>query len=166
MDVIALINKSRRFVTTSVAFTFLVVASTGVLFKFFFKTRLLEGVHGWIGIGLVAMACLHVAQNWKSLKRHLRDVRVYLLVAPIVVVVVILWCTKPASTGFNPRQLVPKLMQANAADVSRVFRKDVSTVARAMQADGLHFGNESVTLQELSKINQVSPDRILVYFLR
>ncbi len=75
-------SKFRRFVTSGVGLTFLVVGATGVLFQFFFKTRPLVQIHAWLGVAMVAAALIHILQNWRSLLSHLRDWRVYLLLIP------------------------------------------------------------------------------------
>jgi len=75
-------SKFRRFVTSGVGLTFLVVGATGVLFQFFFKTRLLVQVHAWLGVAMVAVALIHILQNWRSMLGHLRDWRVYSLIIP------------------------------------------------------------------------------------
>ncbi len=75
-------NKFRRFVTSGVGLTFLVVGATGVLFQFFFKTRPLVQIHAWLGVAMVAVALIHIVQNWRSMLGHLRDWRVYSLVIP------------------------------------------------------------------------------------
>ncbi|MBN8711839.1 MAG: hypothetical protein BGO12_15735 [Verrucomicrobia bacterium 61-8] len=75
-------NRFRRFVTSGVGLTFLVVGATGVLFQFFFKTRLLVQIHTWLGLAMVAFALIHILQNWRSMLGHLRDWRVYSLLIP------------------------------------------------------------------------------------
>lgn len=39
-------NTWRRFVTSGVAFSFAVVGATGIIFQFFFKSHVLENIHG------------------------------------------------------------------------------------------------------------------------
>ena len=41
-------NKHRKYVTSAVGFTFLVVGITGVIFQFFFKNPVLTHIHGWL----------------------------------------------------------------------------------------------------------------------
>lgn len=75
-------SKFRRFVTSGVGLTFLVVGATGVLFQFFFKTRPLVQIHAWLGVAMVAIALIHILQNWRSMLSHLRDWRIYSLIIP------------------------------------------------------------------------------------
>lgn len=75
-------SKFRRFVTSGVGLTFIVVGATGVLFQFFFKTRPLVQIHAWLGVAMVAVALIHILQNWRSMLGHLCDWRVYSLVIP------------------------------------------------------------------------------------
>lgn len=167
-------NKYRKFITTSVGFTFLVVGATGVIFQFFFKTPVLEHIHGWLGVAMVAAALLHILQNWKPLQNHLRDGRVFLLLIPIVAVIALLTFGigqkekggRGAGGKVSPRDLIGKLAQAHASDVAKVFGKDVTAVLSKMKGDGLQADSPEATVQELAQGNRQSPEGILVYFVK
>lgn len=167
-------NKYRKFITTSVGFTFLVVGITGVIFQFFFKTQVLEHIHGWLGVAMVAAAILHILQNWKPLQNHLRDGRVFLLLIPVVAVIALLTFglgqKEKGGRGeggrINPRDVMGKLAQAHAADIAKVFGKDVSAVLSKMKTDGLQADSADATVQELAQNNHKSPEGILVYFIK
>ena len=160
-------NRYRKFVTSGVGFTFVVVGVTGVVFKFFFKNHPLEEVHGWIGLAMVAAAVLHIGQNWGSLRSHLRDWRVYLLLVPIVLVFVLVAVGQREEGGRgNPRAVIQKLAQGRVNDVARAFGKDANAVMATMRGDGLQVGGGDQTVAELARQNQQPPDGILTYFAR
>jgi hypothetical protein len=161
------VNRYRQFFTSGVAFTFLVVGVTGVIFQFFFKTKLLEEIHGWLGVAMVASAAVHIFQNWRPLKRHLQDRRVYALLLPIVLLVAFFTLAKPEKDqGVSPRAVVRKLSQAHAADVARTLGRDIDTVYASMKADGLQVRDSGVTVQELAGDNRKPPEAILYYFMK
>ena len=159
-------NKSRKFVTSGVGFTFVVVGATGVIFKFFFKNHVLEQIHGWLGIALVAAAVVHIVQNWTSLRNHLRDWRVFGLLIPIILVSIFFsFGRREEGGGVTPRAVMHKLAQGNASDVARAFGKDVSSVFASMKNDGIRGGGDE-TVQQLARQNQKSPEDILAYFAK
>jgi hypothetical protein len=162
-------NSYRKFVTSSVGFTFLVVGITGVIFQFFFKNQILLHIHGWLGVAMVVAAAWHIFQNWKPLQNHLRDRRVFLLCVPIIAVMAFLAFgqnEKGRERNMNPRELMGKLTQASATDPAKVFGKDVNTVFARMKGDGLQAEGSTMTVQALAQENHQSPDGILVYFAK
>jgi hypothetical protein len=161
------VNNYRQFFTSGVAFTFLVVGVTGVIFQFFFKTHLLEEIHGWLGVAMVAAAAVHIYQNWRPLKRHLQDKRVYALLIPVFLLIAFFtFGDKEKEQGVSPRAVVRKLSQAHAGDVARSLGKDVATVNAAMKADGLQVQGSDETVQELARNNNKPPEAILNYFMK
>ena len=160
-------HKFRQFFTSGVAFTFLVVGTTGVIFQFFFKTKLLEEIHGWLGVAMVAAAAFHIFQNWRPLKKHLQDKRVYLLLIPVLVLVAFFtFAAQEKGQGVSPKAIVRKLAQANAADVARTLGQDVDRVYASMKADGLTVRGASETVQDLARDNGKTPEAILNYFMK
>lgn len=160
------VNRYRQFFTSGVAFTFMVVGVTGIIFQFFFKTKLLEEIHGWLGVAMVSVAAVHIFQNWRPLKKHLQDKRVYLLLIPVLLLVAYFTLGQQGrEQGVSPRAVVRKLTQASAADVARTLGKDVNAVYGAMQADGLQVRNRAATVQELARENRKPPEAVLKYFI-
>ncbi len=160
-------NRYRKFVTSSVGFTFVIVGITGVIFKFFFKNHVLEQIHGWLGLVMVAAAIVHIIQNWRPLLNHFRDRRVFGLLIPIILVVgFFAFGQKETSGEVNPREVIHKLSQASANDVAKAFGKNVNSVFAAMNGDGLHVGSTDETVQELAEQNQRPPKGILIYFVK
>ena len=160
-------NRYRQFFTSGVAFTFLVVGVTGIIFQFFFKTKLLEEIHGWLGVAMVSAAAVHIFQNWRPLKKHLQDKRVYVLLIPVLLLIAYFtFAQSGKEPGVSPRAVVRKLAQANAADVARSLGKDVDTVYASMKADGLQVRGKDETVQELAHDNRKQPEAILNYFMK
>lgn len=176
-------NKYRKFITSAVGFTFVVVAVTGVIFKLFFKTRPLEQIHGWLGLAMVAAAVFHILQNWAPLRNHFRDRRVFALLIPIVAVVVAMYAFAPAGgsrggkagegrrgddrgRGPNTRVFMDKLSQAHITDVAKALGADTTAVFTSMKADGLTIGAGDQTVQQLAQDNHKSPEGILLYFVK
>ena len=159
-------HRYRKWVTTGVAFTFVVVGVTGVCFKLFFRNHTLEEIHGWIGLLLVAAAVGHIYQHWGSLRRHLRDWRVFLLAVPIVLIIAgsSFGDQHEPGTGINPREIIHKLSQASAANIATVFGKDINTVLASMKRDGLHVEGSDESVEQLARANQKPPEGILTYF--
>ncbi len=167
-------NRYRKYITSTVGFTFLVVGVTGVIFQFFFKNPVLEHIHGWLGVAMVVAASLHMLQNWQPLQKYMRDGRVRLLIIPVVAVIA-LAAFGPFAFGsqksrregnFNPREVLGKLAQANATDVAKVFGKDVNAIFGQMQSDGLQTTSPTQSIQELARQNHRSPEGIFPYFLK
>lgn len=162
-----MLSKYRKFVTTGVGFTFVVVAVTGLIFKFFFKTPILENIHGWLGVAMVCAALLHITHNWKPLLQHFRDWRVFVLLLPVGLVIGYFSLTqKEPSQKVNPKQVVRKLTKSKTADLAKVFGKDSSAIAASMQKDGLQVEGSDETVEEVAHANKTSPDRILMYFVQ
>lgn len=167
-------NKYRKFVTTGVGFTFVVVGSTGVIFQFFFKSHFLEKLHGWLGVAMVAVAIIHIIQNWVPLRNHFRDRRVFGLLIPIGLLILLFGFgsngkggrEREGGRGMNPREVFFKLSQAKVNDVAKVFGKDLDSVLASMKNDGLHVQGSGETLQAVAQANQRPPEAILVYFVK
>ena len=143
----------------------MVVGTTGVIFKLFFKTHTLEEIHGWLGLAMVAGAVFHIAQNWPSLRRHFTDWRVFTLLAPILIVIAFFAFGQKGEggQGINPRIVVHKLLQARAGDVARAMGRNPDGVFTAMKADGLRVGGIDETIEQLAANNGRQPDGILTY---
>lgn len=157
----------RNFITGGTAFAFLVVASTGLTFEFLFKTHLLEKIHTWVGITMVALVCLHISQNFKSLRHHLARPRTYAMLLPILLIAAFFAASpEQPKSKINPKQIVSRLSQASLADLAKVFAKDANTVVQVMQKDGVRVTGTDQNLQSLSQENQKSPDSLLAYFLQ
>ncbi|MFN8610017.1 MAG: hypothetical protein U0931_20920 [Vulcanimicrobiota bacterium] len=157
----------RNFITGGTAFCFLVVASTGLTFEFLFKTHLLEKIHTWVGITMVALICLHVFQNFKSLRHHLARPRTYAMLVPIVLIAAFFAAApeQPKSKN-NSRQVVAKLSAASLTDLCKVFNKDSRTVILAMEQDGLKVSGPEQSLENLARDNQRPSDSLLNYLLK
>ena len=145
-------NQYRRFVTSGVGFTFVVVGTTGVIFQFFFKNHFLEQIHGWLGVAMVVVAIIHIVQNWASLRNHFRDRRVFGLLIPIAVLCILFGLgqrekgrPREGGRGMNPREVFSKLSQAKANDVAKVFGKEVNSVLASMKSDGLQVSGSGET---------------------
>ena len=160
-------KNNRRFITMGLAFTFAVVAVTGIILRFFFKNHMVEETHVWIGLAMTAVGIVHTAQNWTCVKNYLHDPRVYVLLLPILLVMALFaFSPKEADNGMNPRLVVRKLAQAPAPDVARVFGKDIQSVLTSMKGDGLQVGTPNQTIDELAQLNQKRPEQLLLYFSR
>jgi len=154
----------RRFVTSSVGFSFIIVGLTGVIFKFFFKNHTLEEIHAWVGLVMVAAALFHIIQNWNALKRHLLDTRVYALLIPIGVICGLIVLRGEPKAGLNPRRVMRQITQASADNVAKTFGKDVHQVIISMQKDGIAVDSSEETLAQLAEKNHRPPEKILAYF--
>lgn len=162
-----MLKQYRRFVTSSVGFSFLVVGITGVIFKLWFKNHVLEEIHGWLGLAMFVAAVLHIAQNWGPIKNYLRDLRVLALLIPIIVAIAfIVFGQKEEGRGPNPRQVVHRLAEGSLADVAKVFGKDLNAVVSDMKNDGLNVGDTSARLEDIAKANNKPPEGLLTYFLQ
>jgi hypothetical protein len=153
----------RKVITTSVGFCFVVVGITGVIFKLWFKNHALEEIHGWLGLALISAASLHIFQNWGSLRRHLRDKRIYALLLPVALVCGVFALQREPPRGMSSRRVIRKLTEASPADVAKVFGKDLNQVFASMKSDGLST-EAATTLQQLADRNKQPPEKILDYF--
>jgi hypothetical protein len=162
-----LMNKYRKFITSSVGFTFMVVGFTGIIFKFFFKTHPLEEIHGWLGTAMVAAALFHIAQNWGPLKSYLRQASVLALLVPVVLVIAF-FSFAPAENGRgpNPKEIVRKLSHGKTSDVAAAFGQDVNRVVSSMQNDGIQVASADETIEALARENNRPPEALLAYFVK
>jgi hypothetical protein len=159
-------KKYRKFVTSSVGFTFVVVGATGVIFKFFFKNHALEQIHGWLGLAMVVAALFHIMHNWGPIQNYLRDKSILALTVPVITVIIFFgFIQKEETRGVNQKQLIRQLSHANIDDMARVFDKDANIILTAMRNDGLKIENGQVTLQAVAKMNEKSPESLFMYFL-
>jgi len=162
------VGNLRQYVTTGVGFSFLVVGATGIVFQFFFKTKPLENIHGWLGVGLCALAIGHIFQNRKSLFKHLRQPRVFLLLIPVLGIIGFFMANapKPAQRGINVRQIVGKLVEAPVQDVAKLMGADLNETMASMQKDGLTTTSGSESIRALADRNKRPPDQVLAYFFK
>ena len=89
-------SRQRSAVSLLVAFSFIVLAVTGVLaFILPFSIRII-GLHALIGFGFVGLIAFHVFNNFRQLSSYLRSRVVWgTLVATIILVAVFLWQPAP-----------------------------------------------------------------------
>ncbi|MCH2615239.1 MAG: DUF4405 domain-containing protein [Opitutales bacterium] len=89
-------SRQRSAVSLLVAFSFIVLAVTGVLaFILPFSIRII-GLHALIGFGFVGLIAFHVFNNFRQLSGYLRSRVVWgTLVATIILVAVFLWQPAP-----------------------------------------------------------------------
>ena len=157
-------EKFRKYVTTGVGFAFLVVGTTGVIFKLFFKNHTLEEIHGWAGLWLVTFVIFHIVQNGKPLARYLKNPRVYWVAVPLIAIIVS-EAFNPENRekrGPNPRQVVHRLADGHLRDVAKVFAQDAGAVAQAMEKDGLKVSSPDATIAEIARDNQKPPEQLLL----
>jgi hypothetical protein len=148
------------------------VGTTGVIFKFFFKTHALENIHGWLGLVLIAAAVLHISLNWPSLRNYFRDGRVFALLLPIVGVIAYFGLAlderlggQSATAGVSPKEVVRELSHGSVSSVARVFGKDADSVIASMRRAGFQVLGADQTLEALAHENQKKPELILTYFV-
>jgi DNA-binding transcriptional regulator of glucitol operon len=165
-------NKYRKFITSAVGFTFVVVGVTGVIFKLFFKNHPLEQIHGWLGLALVAAAIFHIAQNWAPLRNHFRDRRVFLILIPVIAVIACFALSKNQSKnekggrGPNPRAIIGRLSHGHLNDVAKALGTNPNSIVAAMKAEGLTVENGEQTVEQLAENNHQSSEGILTYFAK
>lgn len=157
--------KYRKFFTSTVGFSFLVVSVTGIIFKFFFKTHTLEEIHGWLGVVMVASALFHIIQNWPSLRKYLREPRVLALLIPIGILIVVLALQPAEPKGVNPRAIVRKLADGKLKDVAQAFNQNSNFVLTTMSQAGLRVTGPDQTLSSIAQENQKPPEALLGYFM-
>lgn len=135
--------------TSAVGFTFLVVAITGVIFKLFFKNHTLEEVHGNLGLLMIVAALFHIFHNWKSLTNHLKMSKVFLVLIPIFLVLVVSVVERKSSSGLNPRMVIGKMTQASIEELAIVFKKKPEEVIEHMKKDGWQVQDQKQSLSEV-----------------
>ena len=160
-------NQYRKYITSSVGFAFLVVGTTGIIFKFFFKNHVLQDIHGWLGVIMVLAASLHIFQNWTSLRSHLRNKKVLSLLLPILAIIALIsLAPEDEKRGVNPRQIMHKLSQGSVSTVAAAFGNDFASVLSLMKKDGIRVTNESETLEAIAQENHQQSEALLGYFMK
>lgn len=158
-------NSYRKYITSGVAFSFLVVGSTGLFLKFFFKNHPIENIHTWLGISMVALGTIHVFQNRLSMFNHLKEKKVFYLLIPIVIVILGFSLFEVnEEKGLNPRIVMQNLIQSKLVTVAEVLKKDPRSVLIKMQQEGLDVTGPDQTLEEIAKINRKVPREMLKFF--
>lgn len=158
----------RRWVTSSVGFTFLIVGSTGVFFKLFYTNHTVQDVHGWMGVALVLAALFHIYNNWVSLRGHLADRRIYLLLLPILIAICVIVFApddEEEGKGPKPKQIVAQLSHGRTVDVAKALGQDTDSVMAAMKQDGIKVQNSDETLETIANANGKPLGMILRYFM-
>lgn len=155
----------RKYITSSTGFTFLVVAATGLYFKLFTKTKMLEEIHGWVGILMLAFALLHLYQNWGSFQNHLKDKTTWLTLVPILIIIGIFsFSGTGPSNKMGPKEVMVNLMSSRLITVSEVFKQNPDEVLIKMRDAGLTINSGEQKIDEIAKLNNKKPDEILIFF--
>lgn len=116
---------------------------------------------------MAAAACLHLAQNWRALKSHWRDRRVFLVLAPIALVVAIsVSAAQNGHAGVNPRVVMRHPASASAINVAQTFGTDVNRVFAVTKADGMHAQDAQQSLREIATSNGKPVGAVLEYFVK
>jgi hypothetical protein len=159
--------KYRKFITPAVGFCFVVVGTTGVIFKVFFKNHVMEEIHGWLGLALVLAATGHIFLNWSQLRAHFRDRRVFALVLPVLAVIAFFALgPQEEKRKTSSRLVIHRLSRASAGDVARALGTQLDFVVKSMSDDGLHVKNAEVSVDAIAQENGTEPEVILGYFLK
>jgi len=65
------LKKSRAFVSTATAFTFIPTMITSILLLFHLRFPGLMDIHKWVGLAFILLCFLHIPINWAVLRKHL-----------------------------------------------------------------------------------------------
>lgn len=83
----------KTWVSTFMAFSFLVLSVTGILMLLHVKSGAITNFHEWIGVFFVVGAILHLSSNWSALLSCFqRKQNVYAIGMVVIILLVLLFC--------------------------------------------------------------------------
>lgn len=157
-------HSTRKYFTSLVAFSFLVVGGTGLYFKLFSKNHTLEEIHTWIGIIMVVAAIVHLIQNMKSMLIHLKQLKVYLLLIPIFIIILVFSLEGAKEPkGLDPKAISRKVLEAKIIQIAPLFNKSPEEIVYKIKNDGLSVSNSEQSLSEIARNNHQPPPKMFKY---
>lgn len=148
-------------------FSSFVVLGTGLWMYFFSKGKLLEEVHGQLGLAFFIAVVIHLLVNQSAFLKHLKTPKAYvsgLLIALICAIVIAVESGGPAGGDIPPGRIFHQMETAKIADLSRVFQIDVASVVTNLRQDGISGAAEEMTLAQAAQVAGKEPRQMLKYF--
>lgn len=159
----------RKWISLVLMCCFLTVSITGIIFEFFFKTHSLEEVHVFAGLLMVAVGVWHLINNWAPFRNYLKSIRTVFVIALIFISAVLVIGRgegeKERQRGINPRMVMNKVSQARLQTAAELFNKVPEQVVGQMKANNLQVDSADLSLIEIARVNHISANELMHYFV-
>lgn len=150
---------SKSTATSLTAFTFLVMAITGIMMYFHLFDAYTKDLHEILGLAFVAIVILHVYFNWKSMKSYFT--KKIFLVSFLLVSAVSLGFILTSETGENPKKtLIVSMLNAPLENSLAILSDDKDEAIMKLENAGLKT-NGAKSIKDLAKMNNVSPFKVV-----
>ena len=128
----------------------LVVGWTGVMMFFRWYKESVQGMHEWLGLGLVAAMALHLLRNRLPLSHTVKQKRVLFFLLIVTVVVLGFLGFQPAAKPNPGRLAVQALSHAPLKALPLTLNRSATELASQLEALGIQSSDDSLSLTDLA----------------
>jgi len=144
-------NIKREWTTPITAGAFLLLAVTGILMFFHAAPEFSKELHEWLSLVFVAVTLLHLAANFSSFKRYLRQRRAQVLIGVFALLLLISFVPFGNEDEEGPHFAAPIRVLANAplAEVARLAKNSPEQMLAQLKKEGITVQSAQQSLSEL-----------------
>ena len=135
---------------------FLVSGITGMMLFFKIGEGAIKGIHEWLSVAFVIASILHIARNWRPMKRYFK-MRSFWGISVVVLLLVIVIAIPAGEGGHGPRghhpiaQVVDTLSTAKLEALASTMNTTSDALVQKLRSDGLTVQNAQQTVQEVAQ---------------
>ncbi len=156
----------KTIATPLTIFSSFVVLGTGLWMYILSKNKILEEVHGQVGLLFFVAVVLHLVVNKTPFFRHFKISKSYLSAIVVLALAGAVIATKSMQTGgeISAGLVFHKLEESRLLDLCATFKVEPNQIIDKMKSEGLAIDNLDMSLAEASKITNKEPRALLKYF--
>lgn len=162
-------NFTKKWVTLPLALSFLIVAVTGILLEFAFKSRELIAIHVWIGFVMVALSLCHLFKNQSAFCTYFKDKKIALgflmLFSFILMAFYYPSQNSEQKVRIHPKTMTRVLTNAKIEALSSMINSSSEEMISSLESKGLRVNSKDETVKEIASSNQVEVEVVLGHLL-
>jgi len=149
----------RNIVTPYLVFLFLILGTSGFLMFFHILDDYTNPVHEFLGLAFILFSILHIIINWTSLKSHFKKKR--FIFAGIIVLMISTTLIIIGKLHDTTEDIIlNRLRNSPISNSFSVLSGDYNKAEIILRNNNIIIG-DSKTIEEISKMNQKSPEEII-----
>ncbi len=162
-------NFAKKWVTLPLALSFLIVAVTGIILEFAFKSHELIAIHVWIGFVMVALSLCHLLKNQSSFYTYLKDRKItfgFLLIFSFILMAFYYPSqNSEQKVRISPKAMTRVLTNAKIETLTSMVDSSSEEMISRLQSKGLSVHSKDETVKEIAFNNKVEAEVVLGYLL-
>ena len=152
---------AKNYSTTPTIALFLIIAVTGILLLLHVGGTSVKLLHEWLGVAFILFALLHVAANWRPMKRYLGGWKMAAIATMLVTAVAFGVAPQAESNGNPVRTMFRQALQSPLSTLALFYGVEGEMLVDGLLTEGYAVSSLEMTPGEISRQYNVRPDRIL-----